>query len=261
VRRAQATQPYTQKLAEIVAELAGAAGDLDHPLLQHHDRPAGKSLTLVITSNRGLCGAYNAGVLRASAKHLQAQQGESILEVVGKKGMAFFRFAGNPIAKAHTEFGDEPAYDAVETRAQRYIDGYVAGEYDAVHVSYTRFVSNAKQTPEVVQLLPLDNPAAEAPAAETKPGDAKKTNAVYEFSPDPATLLEALRPLTVKSRLFQFFNDAVVSEQIARMVAMKSATDNAGKMRRSLKRQFNRARQTQITTELSEIIGGAAALD
>ncbi len=259
IRRAQATQPYTRKLAEIVGELASAtSGDqgADHPLLHAPSRPTGKRLLLVLSSNRGLCGAYNAGVLRTAAKYMKTTEGENTLQVAGKKGIAFFRFAGNPIEQAYTDFGDKPAYEQVEALATSYIDRFLAGEFDSVEVLYTRFISNAKQSPEIMRLLPLDRPADES-SSKKATGPA----AVYEFSPDPQTLLTHLLPLTVKSRLFQAFNDAVVSEQISRMVAMKSATDNAGKMSRGLKRKFNRARQTQITTELSEIIGGAAALE
>jgi len=256
VRRTQATKPYTAKLAEMVGELAGAVGgEVDHPLLGADREPTGRELLLVLSSNRGLCGAYNANVLRTSNAYLQEHSDRKIdLEVVGKKGIAYFRFAGHEIAKEYTHFTDKPAYEDVEVVASDYIERFVAGQYDAVHVAYMQFVSNSKQVPRIEQLLPLQPP--EAAEDEQTSG----TRAVYEFSPKPAELLAELLPLSVKSLLFQYFNDAIVSEQISRMVAMKAATDNAGKMGRNLKRSFNRARQAQITTELSEIIGGAAAL-
>ncbi|QNN24991.1 ATP synthase F1 subunit gamma [Planctomycetales bacterium ZRK34] len=256
VRRAQGTKPYTTKLAEIVGELASAVGDeVDHPLLGAGRQKTGRELLLVLSSNRGLCGAYNANILRTSMHYLRDHTDVTHdLEVVGKKGIAFFRFAGMEPKRAHTQFTDKPAYEDVEAVASSYIDQYVAGEYDAVRVAYMQFISNARQVPMIEQLLPLQPPTSES--GESAGG----TRAVYEFSPDPAELLAELLPMSVKSRLFQWFNDAVVSEQISRMVAMKAATDNAGKLSRSLKRGFNRARQAQITTELSEIIGGAAAL-
>ena len=261
VRRAQNTQPFTRKIAEIAGELAAAGGDIDHPLLRPPAEKTGRILVLVITSNRGLAGAYNANTLRAATVHLRANTDKQIdLEVVGKKGNAFFRFSGRPVSKSHTQFTDKPAYGEVEKIAAEYIASFEASKYDSVYVVYTQFISNARQTPRVLQLLPMEPPKAAA-------GDKKHAagthgyQPVYEFSPDPQTLLSALLPLAVKSQLFQAFNDAVVSEQIARMVAMKAATDNAQKMGRSLKRLFNRARQTQITTELTEIIGGAAALE
>ncbi len=258
VKRSEETKPYTQKIAEIVSELAGAAGDapIEHPLLAGPTPAAGKELLLVLTSNRGFCGAYNTNVLRKAAGFLMESGEKMALEVVGKKGATFFRFSGPQPEKAYTEFADKVEYDEVEEIASDYIERFSAGEFDAVHVAYMEFISNAKQTPRIVKLLPL-----EPPKAEEGEQDAKGTQAVYEFSPDPAELLGDLLPLTVKSKLFEYFNDAVVSEQIARMVAMKAATDNAGKVGTGLKRSFNRARQAQITTELSEIISGAAALD
>ena len=255
VRRAQATQPFSDKLAEIVAELAEAAGDVDHPLLGATPRPSGRKMLLVLSSNRGLCGAYNAGVLREAHRFIRNSSEQILLDVAGKKGIAYFRFAEIPIAGRHTEFDDKTPYEQVEALGESYIQRYLKGEFDELSVAYTRFISNARQTPEVVKILPMEKPQAEAESE--KPG----ANAVFEFSPAPRQLLDDLLPLAVKTRLFQFFNDANVSEQISRMVAMKSATDNAGKMRGNLKRQFNRARQSQITTELSEIIGGAAALE
>jgi len=255
VRRTQATQPFTRKVAEIAGELAGAGGQIEHPLLTGPTKPTGRILVLVLTSNRGLAGAYNANTLRTASAFLRTVAGKQIdLEVVGKKGTAYFRFSGRPIQKSYTQFTDKPAYEEVEKIAASYITAFEAGRYDAVYVAYTQFVSNAKQTPRVQQLLPMEPPktASIRKQAGYQP--------VYEFSPDPQTLLGALLPLTIKSQLFQAFNDAVVSEQISRMVAMKAATDNSQKLVRGLRRQFNRARQAQITTELTEIIGGAAAL-
>jgi F-type H+-transporting ATPase subunit gamma len=257
IRRAQATKPFTSKINEIATELAAAGGDdLDHPLLHPPANPARRELVLIITSNRGLCGAYNSSLLRTATALLRSLSGTQVeLEVVGKKGVAYFRFAGVPAAKTHVHFTDKPKFEEIEALANDYIARFEKGEFDAVHVVYTQFVSNSKQVARVARLLPLERPKAEA---------AKKTTGivpVYEFLPDPAYLLGKLLPLTVKTQLFQFFNDAIVSEQIARMVAMKSATDNAGKMVRGLRRQFNRARQAQITKELIEIVSGASALN
>lgn len=258
VRRTQATQPYTNKIGEIAGELSQAGGDIEHALLSAPQPAKKRELILVLSSNRGLCGAYNANVLRTSSKTLKEKQDINVdLEVVGKKGVAFFRFQEIAIEQAHTQFTDKPAYEEVEKLGDRYIEAFAAGEYDAVRVIYMKFISNARQEPTIQTLLPLEPPASEE-------GEAKEStvnSAVYEFSPSPKELLDTLLPMTVKAQLFQCFNDAVVSEQISRMVAMKSATDNAGKMGRNLKRTFNRARQAQITTELTEIIGGAAALE
>ncbi|MEM6856112.1 MAG: ATP synthase F1 subunit gamma, partial [Planctomycetota bacterium] len=258
-KKATQSQAYTQKIGEMVGELAaalGTGGDISHPLISPPDTPANKELVLVLTSERGLCGAYNGNVMRTGLRYVRDEQGldQTQLEVVGKKGQAFCKFNNLEVAESYT-FGDSPAYEDVEQLAQKYMDAFTAGQYDAVKVVYMKFESMSRQTPTVQTLLPLEPPVA---AEDDSNGP---SNSVYEFSPDAETMLAELLPVTVKTTLYQCFMDAVVSEQLARMVAMKAATDAAGKQKTSLKRQFNRARQTAITTELSEIIGGAAALE
>lgn len=266
-RRATQAQAYSRKLAEVIGELAGAvasSGDVSHPLLAPPTQAAGKELLLVITSNRGLAGAYNANVLRTAARLLREQGGQDRfdVEVVGKKGLAFCKFNRIAVARAHTQFGDTPAYEEVERLARRYMDDFRAGKYDAVRVVSMQFVSMSKQTPEVVTLLPMQKPAAAPHAAHAHESHPHGPIAgQYEFLPSAEELLDELVPMAVKTRLFQAFNEAVVSEQLARMVAMKAATDAAGKMRKTLSRRYNRARQSAITTELTEIISGAAALE
>ena len=254
-RRATQAQAYTRKIAEVMGELAAGAGAEGHPLISPPDRKTGRELLLVLTSNRGLCGAYNANVLRETSRHLRETDADVDLEVVGKKGLGFFRFAGREVSRSHTEFGDTPAYPDVERLAQRYMDDYAAGRYDAIRVAYMHYLSASRQTPEVIRLLPMEKPA------EGEQNAAAGSSAEYEFTPSAAELLDELVPMAVKTRLFQCFNEAVVSEQVSRMVAMKAATDAAGKMRKDLGRRYNRARQAAITTELSEIIAGAAALE
>ena len=258
-KKATQSQAYTQKIGEMVGELAAAlasGGEISHPLIAPPATPANKELVLVLTSDRGLCGAYNGNVLRKALSYVRQEQGieKTQLEVVGKKGQAFCKFNHLPVAQNYS-FGDSPAYEDVEKLAQQYIDDFTAGKYDAVKLVYMKFESMSRQKPVVQTLLPLEPPAA----AEAGTGD--KIKSIYEFSPDAETLLSELLPVTVKTSLYQAFLDAVVSEQLARMVAMKAATDAAGKQGKRLKRDFNRARQTAITTELSEIIGGAAALE
>lgn len=255
-QRAMATKPYTEGVFELVTELASKAGNITHPLI---DGPVGGSkgphLLLTLTSDRGLCGAYNGSILRAAVAHMREAKAKGlqlVREIVGKKGAAFFKFNQYEVLATHT-FGDSPRFEDVERVAESYMKRFVDGEIASVRVVYMRFISTARQRPEVLQLLPLKPPAAQEGEA-TSPVD-------YEFSPSPEELLNDLLPVTVKTTLFQAVNDAVVSEQIARMVAMKAATDNAGKMGKTLGRQYNRARQAQITTELTEIISGAAALE
>lgn len=255
---ATASKPYTNALLDLVSELASRVDAGAHPLLGGSPGKSGREATLVITSDRGLAGPYNGNIIRAATRHLRASPvaGHGVIEVVGKKGATVLRFNKFEIAAHHTQFGDKPSYAQVERLAQRYIDMFLKGEVDAVRVIYMRYLSAGRQQPEVLQLVPFD-PAARS-AGETKEA---KGGALYEFSPEAEILLGDLLPAAVRAVLFQAFNDAIVSEHIARMVAMKAATDNAGKMRKSLQRKFNRARQSQITTELTEIISGAAALE
>lgn len=260
LKRATAAKPYTEKIAELVGELAGAGGDIKHPLLETPEEPAGKELLLILTAERGLCGGYNANILRTVNNYLKANTEKQIdIEMVGKKGVAYCKFNEIALDKIHTQFGDKPSFEEVETLANDYMERFTAGKYDSVKVIFMQFETIARQKPVVLPLLPL-----QPPQVEEKEGEAKgKAKAVvdYDFSPEPAELLGKLLPATVRTELFQCFNDAIVGEQVARMIAMKSATDAAGKMGKSLTRQYNRARQTAITTELTEIIGGTAALE
>jgi F-type H+-transporting ATPase subunit gamma len=256
-RRATQAQPYTRKIAELVGELAANVGDgeVTHPLLKAPSPAVKRQLLLVITSNRGLCGAYNANVLRAATAYLRKNTGTQIdVEVVGKKAVSFFRFNKVNVSQFHSQFGDKPEYEDVQRLAESYMQRFSEGQYDSVSVVSMEFQSMAKQAPRVLQILPLRRPDA---------GNTQKAAAQvdYDFSPEPERLLNELLPITVKTQLFQCFNEAAVSEHIARMVAMKSATDAATKMGKNLTRKFNRARQAAITTELSEIIAGAAALN
>jgi F-type H+-transporting ATPase subunit gamma len=253
--RAVATRPYTEKLAELVADLSRAAGNVEHPLLATHD-DVPRSALVVITSDRGLAGGYNANVLRTALGHLDELSARGVdtdVHMVGKKGIGYFRFLRRAVAEQTSGIGDRPRFEQVEPIANALMDRFIRGEIASVHVAYMRFLSAGQQRPAVVQLLPLKPEAQDGAEAGAPPVE-------YEFSPDPRQLLDELLPATVRVRLFQAFNDAVVSEQVARMVAMKAATDAAGDMIKSLTREYNRARQTQITMELLDIVGGANAL-
>jgi F-type H+-transporting ATPase subunit gamma len=261
--RASEAAAYTRKISEIVADLSGSiqqvAGQtsLTHPLLQKH--AAEKSaILLVLNSNRGLCGGYNAGVLRNAQHRIRefaAGGVELRLEVSGKRGINFFKFQKQPVDATYTHFEDKPTFEQVDALARRFIDAYVNGEIDRVDVAYVKFESISRQRPVVETLLPIGQLDGAASAAAAGP------RVEYEFLPSPEEILEEIVPTSFKARLFKCFLDAAVSEQIARMVAMKSATENAGEMIGTLKASYNRARQSQITSELSEIIGGAAALE
>lgn len=281
LNRAVASRPYTDKLAEMVADLAAVAEELTHPLLQRHDRaepaaggaggPGGdadegeRSSLVVVSSNRGLCGGYNAHVLRAAIDHLDdlaARGVQTAVTMVGKKGASAFRFRGREMAERIVDLDDRPRYEQVEPLARRLTDRFLAGEVGSVWVAYTRFHSASRQTPELFQLLPLAQVGAAA-GARAEPDAGERTGGyrpLYELRPSAAELLDRLLPAVVRARLFQSFLDAAVSEQIARMAAMKAATEAAEEMIGNLTRQYNRARQSQITLELLDIVGGANAL-
>jgi F-type H+-transporting ATPase subunit gamma len=253
--RAKDSRPYTDAIRNLVGEVSGTAGDYDSPLF---NAPAknNKELLLVITSDRGLCGAYNGNVLRQALLHTRSAKtnnSEVTLETAGKKATTFFKFQKLE-ARNQLTFGDKPSYEDVARVAKRYMDEFANGDWDKVSVAYMRFESNARQIPEVIQLLPLATDASET-------DEEKNSSSNYEFSPSAAEILDDLIPRSVITALFQMFNDAVVSENIMRMIAMKAATENANELAKDLKRDYNRARQAQITTELTEIISGAAALE
>ena len=255
--RATASRPYAEKITELVEELSSAGGQVEHPLLADNPK-ADRSALLVITSNRGFCGGYNSNLLHLAGE--QVDRHESVdLQVVGKKGVAYFRFLGRPMTQAVADFPDTPKFADAEPLAEEFMAQYREGRYSAIRVVYMRFVSAAQQVPMCIQLLPIRQRAA-----DFSPGGVKSaprgSETQYDFSPPPAELLAELLPATVKVRLFQCFVDATVSEQVARMVAMKAATDAADDMIKLLSRQYNRARQSQITDELLDIIGGAEAL-
>jgi F-type H+-transporting ATPase subunit gamma len=274
LNRATAGKPYTEKLTEMIQTLS-AVGTVDHPLL-HPNPGVPRSILLVITSNRGLCGAYNAAVLRLAVEQRKGAMGAGgslSLEVAGKKGIAYLKFLGLNVEVAITDVEDRIAYARVAEIAERFMRAYQAREIARVDVAYMRFLSVGVQRPAVVQLLPIEPPAPDSASAQ-RAGDAHEhersaegtspaapgRRREFEFSPPPEQLLARLIPQSVKARLYQIFNDAIVSEQVARMVAMKSATDAAGDMIKFLTRQYNRARQTQITLELADIVGGAEAV-
>jgi len=262
--RAVASRPYTQKLAELVADLARAGDGLEHPLLKSKN-PAAPAAVVVVTSNRGLCGGYNSSILRTALGFLDERRGRALpteVSVFGKKGNAYFRFIRRPFTAPPKEIGDAPRFEQAEPVANTLIQRFLDGEISAAYVTYMRFHSASKQRPETIQLLPLA-PAVVVGAATGGSGGSGggKARAVnYEFRPEPRALLDDLLPAVARIRLFQAFLDAAVSEQIARMVAMKAATEASEDMIKALTRQYNRARQTHITMELLDIVGGANAL-
>jgi F-type H+-transporting ATPase subunit gamma len=260
--RATEAEAFTRKIAELAADLSATATNVTHPLLQKRDEVK-NSLLLVIGSNRGLCGGYNAGILRealARTRQITADGVTLHLEISGKRPIAFFRYQGIQAERTYTHFEDKPRFEEVDELADRYLAAFIAGKLDRVEVAYVKFLSAGRQKPVVETLLPLSG-AAPQTRRSAPPSPVAAPKVEYEFLPNPKDILEELLPVSFKVRLFKCFLDAAVSEQIARRVTMKAATENADEMIKSLTRMYNRARQAQITKEIAEVIGGAAALE
>ncbi|MCS7272320.1 MAG: ATP synthase F1 subunit gamma, partial [Gemmataceae bacterium] len=270
LKRALEADAYTRKIAEITADLShNLSGEISHPLLV--SRPVRKGLLLVITANRGLCGGYNASILREAQAAIQRYQQQGIpfeLEVAGKRGITFFRFQRLERSREYTHFEDRPAFAEVEVLASRYIELYSTAAVDEVKVAYMKFHNAARQEAVVETLLPLGSLTIESrrgtpvppTAASTSPSGSTRWRIDYEFLPDAQEILAELVPTACKVRLFKCFLDAAVSEQIARRIAMKAATENAGELIKEITRLYNRTRQANITREITELITSAEAL-
>jgi F-type H+-transporting ATPase subunit gamma len=258
--RAIASRAYTKRITKLVADLAQSGLEVSHPLLEPREK-TNRAILLVLTGNRGLCGGYNSNVFRqALARYNELKQTvpQVELEISGKRGIAAFKFRSLKGNHAYTHFEDKPAYSEVDVLANRYLDEFITGQLDRLDVAYTRFESLSKQTTIVETLLPLgslESGAAKPPAEAQKTGES-----MYEFLPSAESILEEVVPTSFKVKLFKCFLDSAVSEQIARKTAMKSATDNADKLIKALSMTYNRARQSQITGEIMEVLGGVEAL-
>lgn len=254
--RATAATAYTKRITGLVAHLAQSGLEVTHPLLDARPEPK-RALLLVLSANRGLCAGYNGNIVRlatARLRELRASIGEVRLEVAGKRGISAFRFRKTPPDEGFTHFEDKPSFAEVDVLARRYMDAFIAGSIDRLDVVYTRFESLSRQEATVETLLPLGGLDIDD---DSLPGSGPQ----YDFLPSAASILDEVVPTSFKVKLFKCFLDAAVSEQIARMVAMKAATENADSMISQLSMSYNRARQGQITNELLEIIGGAEALN
>ena len=252
--RATEAAAYTRKIGELASDLSASAGSVSHPLLEK--RPEIKNhLLLVICANRGLCGGYKGSIIRAAQvrmKAIKASGANNLIELSGKRAIALFKFQGIATQAAYTQFEDKPTFEQVDEIGEKYLQLYIKGEVDRIDVAYMKFLNAARQMPVVETLLPLD--------AEATRGTSSGPRVEYEYLPDAADILTELLPAAFKARLFKCFLDAAVSEQIARRLAMKAATENAGDMIRDLSLKYNRARQAQITKEIAELIGGSEAL-
>ena len=259
--RATAANDYTQRISQVVADLANAGLEVSHPLLEKRAETK-KSRLLLLAANRGLCGGYNGNVIRQAVKQRQvlADFGPVHMEVSGKRGISGLKFRDVPVEQSYTNFDDQPRFDDVEQIANRILLEYSTGQIDRLDVVYTRFHSIARQEAIVQTLLPMGSLEG-APQQEASEAADSTKESLYEFLPSAESILEEIVPTSFKVKLFKCFLDAAVSEQIARMVAMKSATENANEMIKMLSRTYNRARQSQITNQIMEVIGGVEALE
>ena len=258
----QAAIPYSEQITKVVADLAASGGASESPLLNPRDEVR-TSAHIVITADRGLCGAYNSSVIRAAEGSMREDVEAGVdhaLVVVGRKAEGYFRYRNFDIDGAYTGFSDQPTYEDARTIGRMVAEKYVSGEYDKVELVYTRFVSAGSQ--EVVRrpLLPLEQDVVTGGDGRPEDEDGNAANASYEFEPSPAAILDSLLPRYVEARIFAALLNAAASEHAARQRAMKAATDNADELIKSLSRVMNRARQDAITTEIMEIVGGAEAL-
>ena len=258
-QRVQAAVPYSDQITEVVKHLAAAGGEARTPILEGRPEVRTKCY-VVMTADRGLCGGYNAGVLRATEGEIKADilaGKDYAIVAIGRKAETYFRFRGYKMAANYAGFTDNPTYEVAKKIGQDVVKRFLDGEVDSVELIYTRFISAGSQ--EVVQrpLVPLDR---ELVSADGPDEHAAGGAAGYEFEPDPSTILETLMPRYVEARVYAALLNAAASEHAFRQRAMKSATDNAEELIKNLSRIMNRARQDSITTEIMEIVGGAEAL-
>ena len=259
MKRIQTFRPFAVQVRRVVGELIAACPEVDHPLLHVRDPAAATNriAVIVLTSDRGLCGSFNTNVLRVASQFIAEQEraGKQVeLYVLGHKGVVFFAREKRALAGKYESAGGAgvPTFEQVRNFSNRMMEQYLQGHLDEMHIALTRFVSAGRQSNEVIQILPVR-------AEKLKP-EGRAYEGLYDLSPDPQALLDELLPIAVQISMFQALLEAATSEQFIRMVSMKSATENADRLIKSLTMKYNRARQSQITTELCEIMGAVEAM-
>jgi F-type H+-transporting ATPase subunit gamma len=259
-QRVAAAVPYSEQITEVVKDLAAAGGTSQSPLLAGRGEVR-TTAYVVMGADRGLCGGYNAGVQRAAEGEIKADvlDGKDYTVIAcGRKPEGYFRFRGYTLAQTFAGFSDSPTYNDAKTIGQYVMDQYTSGAVDRVELVYTRFISTGSQEVVLRPLVPLDRESVaggdgKAPGVDGAAAD-------FEFEPDPGTILDTLLPRYIEARIYAALLNAAASEHAFRQRAMKSATDNAEELIKSLSRIMNRARQDSITTEIMEIVSGAEAL-
>ncbi len=252
LRRAQervtAARPFSKKLTEVLARLVAANSGVSNPLLEV--RPPKNIGYVLISADRGFCGGYNANILRMAQRDLHRLDGAQLV-AIGRKGRDFFRRRGYDIKSEFVGLGEGIHFSTAKEIAQTLMDYYTKGVFDEVYLTFTEFVSALTQKPTTLKLLPIETPKEEEGGGQVD----------YIFEPDPEVLLNELLPKYVETSIYRALLESKASEEGARMTAMGSATDNASEMIDKLTLALNRARQAAITKEISEIVGGANALD
>jgi F-type H+-transporting ATPase subunit gamma len=256
-QRVIAAVPYSERITEVVKDLAASGAGNDLPFLKSRDQIR-TTCYVSITADRGLCGGYNSGVMRAVEGEIKADvlaSKDYLVVPVGRKSEGYFRFRGYKMGQGFSGFSDTPTYADAKSIGEYVVDLYTSGKVDRVELVYTRFISAGSQ--EVVRrpLVPLERDVIAGGDGKPEGGGGG-----YEFEPDPSVILETLLPRYVEARVYAALLNAAASEHAFRQRAMKSATDNAEEIIKNLSRIMNRARQDSITTEIMEIVGGAEAL-
>ena len=256
-QRVIAAVPYSERITEVVKDLAAGGAGLNSEFLKPRENIR-TTCYVAITADRGLCGGYNSGVMRATEGEIKADvlAGKDYLVVpVGRKAEGYFRFRGYKMGTGFAGFSDDPSYADAKRIGEYVVDMYVKGEIDRVELVYTRFVSAGTQELVRRPLVPLEQSVVAG-------GDGKPAGSTssYEFEPDPEVILKTLLPRYVEARVYAALLNAAASEHAFRQRAMKAATDNAEDLVKNLSRIMNRARQDSITTEIMEIVSGAEAL-
>jgi F-type H+-transporting ATPase subunit gamma len=255
-QRVEASRPYAVQLTKAMEDIARQTGAISHALLEEREHPA-KVGILVVTSDRGLAGSYNSNVLKVAEQLITSVQRRSldpVLYVTGKKGRGYFRFRGVPIHRDWQGFSEVPTYEKAEEVGRALIQDFAEREIDELHGVYTDFRSAFTLRATSQRFLPI----APEEVAGTTPGG--NPSAEYLFEPEPEAILDFLLPQYIVTKVYAALLESAASENAARRRAMKAATDNAEELIKVLTRQANRARQDEITTEISEIVGGAEAL-
>ncbi|HEX5937641.1 MAG TPA: F0F1 ATP synthase subunit gamma [Actinomycetota bacterium] len=254
-QRVEAARPYAIQLTKAMEDLARQTGAVQHPLLEDRERPTNAGV-LVLTSDRGLAGAYNANVLKVAERVIRDVRGrglEPVLYAVGKKGIGYFRFRGVPMRQTWQGFSEVPPYEEAQRVGRTLIEDFAEEEIDELHAAYTDFRSAFTLRATTQRFLPI------APEEVTGTG-LGAVHAEYLFEPEPEQILDHLLPQYLVTKVYAALLESAASENAARRRAMKAATDNAEELIKILTRQANRARQDEITTEIMEIVGGAEAL-